>query len=141
MFLIKQSRGAQRALFCWRCAFTTPTVRGLCTICYRESTRDRVRFGGHRQGVVARDSARCRVCGAEKSGRSLHVHHRIQGVDAPEFLVTLCAACHARVHRLAAVRKWLPDELIDLWREQHPGTAVQMQLALTTSVGQEVVAA
>ena len=56
--------------------------------------------------------------------------------------MTLCAACHARVHRLSAIRRWLPEDLVDLWQEQHPGVPVQMQFALTTVyAGQQAVAA
>jgi len=35
-------------------------------------------------------------------------------------LVTLCAGCHARVHRTLILRRWLPEILVDLWREWHP---------------------
>ena len=53
--------------------------------------------------VTARDGA-CVQCG---STRDLHAHHdvgRADGVpDAPENLITLCAACHGRLegHRRA----------------------------------------
>jgi hypothetical protein len=29
---------------------------------------------------------------------------------------------------LAAVRIWIPEPLVLLWEEQHPGVAVQLQL-------------
>jgi hypothetical protein len=58
------------------------------------------------------------------------VHHRKPGLHDPEWLITACAACHARIHRLLAVRVWLPDRLIELWTEQHPGAPVQLQLPL-----------
>jgi hypothetical protein len=32
------------------------------------------------------------------------------------FLVTLCAACDARVHRLCAYRVWLPPPVLKFWR-------------------------
>lgn len=41
----------------------------------------------------------------------------------------LCAACHARIHRLRAMRKWLTTRLVPLWAELHPDTPVQLQLA------------
>ena len=142
MFLGKQSHCGQRTLFCCGCGSAIPAVRGLCTRCYSQSGRNRVRFAGHREEVIERDCARCRTCGAGKSGRSLHVHHRVKGLHAPEWLVTLCAACHARVHRLSAIRRWLPEDLVELWREQHPGLPEQMQFALTTEYAwQEAVAA
>ena len=43
-------------------------------------------------------------------------------------LVTLCAGCHARVHRTLILRRRLPKILIDLWREWHPDTVEQLQL-------------
>jgi hypothetical protein len=132
----------QRSLFCGCCCAAVPVTAGLCNRCYRRVRRDAGYFGGHREHVLERDERHCRGCGAGKSGRSLHVHHRVKGLHAPEWLVTLCAACHARVHRLSALRSWLPEHLVELWREQHPGVPVQMQLALRTLFpGQEAVAA
>jgi hypothetical protein len=34
------------------------------------------------------------------------------------------------VNKLRALRAWLPAGLVELWEEQHPGTAVQLQLPL-----------
>jgi hypothetical protein len=45
----------------------------------------------------------------------------------PSLLLCLCAACHARVHRLLSIWKWIPALLAELWIEQHPGAPVQMQ--------------
>jgi len=45
-------------------------------------------------------------------------------------LVTLCAGCHARVHRTGILRRWLPEILIDLWRELHPDAVEQILLPL-----------
>jgi hypothetical protein len=75
--------------------------------------------------VLERDRG-CRGCGA--TGH-LHVHHRKPGVDETRWLVSLCAGCHARVHRLAALRHWIPELLVEFWVEQHPGVAVQLQLS------------
>jgi len=47
-------------------------------------------------------------------------------------LITVCAGCHARLHRLAALRVWIPDGLVVLWTEQHPGVPVQLQFAVAT---------
>ena len=41
-----------------------------------------------------------------------------------------CAACHARMHRLSAMRRWIPEALAPLWAEQHPGAPLQLQLPL-----------
>jgi hypothetical protein len=56
----------------------------------------------HRQ-VLGRDNWRFQACG---SMRNLEVHHiqfrRHSGQDLEENLVTLCATCHVRAHRLKA---------------------------------------
>ena len=53
-----------------------------------------------RQQILRRDSWRCQSCGTMSN---LEVHHREfrsqSGVDSEENLITLCAACHARMHR------------------------------------------
>ena len=53
-----------------------------------------------RQQVLRRDGWRCQSCGALSY---LEVHHREfrsqSGDDADENLITLCTACHSRVHR------------------------------------------
>jgi 5-methylcytosine-specific restriction endonuclease McrA len=53
-----------------------------------------------RQQILCRDGWRCQSCGTMSN---LEVHHREfrshSGADAEENLITLCMACHARVHR------------------------------------------
>ena len=90
---------------------------GLCLPCYRSQRR----FGGHCDVVFRR------VCG---SLRRLVVHRDRPGEHTPDWLISLCAACHARVLRLWAVRRWVPEPLLPLWAEQHPGCALQPQLPL-----------
>jgi 5-methylcytosine-specific restriction endonuclease McrA len=52
-----------------------------------------------RQQILRRDGWRCQSCGTMSN---LEVHHREfrshSGADSDENLITLCAACHARVH-------------------------------------------
>jgi hypothetical protein len=74
---------------------------------------------------LERDGRLCRACG---SADRLHVHHRKPGINDRELLITVCAGCHARLHRLAALRVWIPELLVALWIEQHPGIPVQLQL-------------
>jgi hypothetical protein len=42
------------------------------------------------------------------------------GAATTPSLVTLCAGCHARLHRPRILRRWLPEILVVLWREWHP---------------------
>ena len=113
----------QRMLFS-TCGHGSPFVGGLCRRCYRSLAHSRFRFAGLREEILARDGYACRSCGA---GNRLHVHHRKPGVNDRELLIAVCAACHARLHRMAALRIWVPEPLIPLWEEQHPGVAVQLQ--------------
>jgi hypothetical protein len=117
----------QRDLF--RPCGRAPAIAGLCQRCYRAQAHSRLYFAGFREAVLERDGRRCRSCGAGKSGRSLQVHHRLPGLHHPDFLVTLCAGCHARTHRLLAVRRFLPEFLLVLWVEQHPTLPQQLQFA------------
>jgi 5-methylcytosine-specific restriction endonuclease McrA len=52
-----------------------------------------------RQQILRRDGWRCQSCG---SMLNLEVHHKEfrshSGADSQENLITLCTACHARVH-------------------------------------------
>ncbi|MGE5053329.1 MAG: HNH endonuclease [Acidobacteriota bacterium] len=51
------------------------------------------------QEVLRRDNWRCQSCGAVSN---LEVHHQKfrshSGADSEENLITLCSACHGRVH-------------------------------------------
>lgn len=52
-----------------------------------------------RERILLRDGYQCRMCG---SGKQLRVHHirypAIYGTEPDEDLVTLCDACHRKVH-------------------------------------------
>ena len=108
------------------CTGGSPSLnrRGLCKGCYNRGRRSRARFGGGREKVLARDHYLCRVCLAADP---LVVHHR-RPANAPSALITLCRACHARLHRLRAIDRWIPELLSDLWAEQHPRSPRQLQL-------------
>ena len=54
------------------------------------------------------------------------MHHR-HPRHSYNSLITLCAACHARLHRLEGMKRWIPRALVELWVEQHPGVAIQRQ--------------
>jgi hypothetical protein len=43
-------------------------------------------------------------------------------------MISLCPACHAKVHRLQAVFEPMTPLLLELWREQHPQGQEQFAL-------------
>jgi len=61
---------------------------------------DPVAYESLRQLVLRRDGWRCQLCGTMSN---LEVHHKEfrshSGHDAEENLITLCAECHAGIHR------------------------------------------
>jgi 5-methylcytosine-specific restriction endonuclease McrA len=63
------------------------------------SRLDLLSYESLRQQILRRDAWRCQLCG---SMTNLEVHHREfrshSGADSEENLITLCTACHARVH-------------------------------------------
>ena len=109
---------------CCPCGSPDLYRRGLCEFCYHGWRRSRVRFAGRRERVLARDRHHCRVCYAPGP---LVVHHRRPSNRSSD-LITLCRACHARLHRLGAIDRWVPELLSDLWAEQHPRSPRQLQL-------------
>ena len=120
---IEEASGAPVPLLC-PCGRNFRSIGDLCRVCYRAAVHSRRHFGGLRQAILDRDEHLCRACG---SASRLHVHHRKPGVNDRELLITICARCHARIHRLAALRVWIPEMLVILWTEQHPGVPVQLQ--------------
>jgi 5-methylcytosine-specific restriction endonuclease McrA len=63
------------------------------------SRLDPLSYENLRQQILRRDGWRCQSCGTMSN---LEVHHQEfrshSGDDSEENLITLCAACHARVH-------------------------------------------
>jgi hypothetical protein len=125
----KPGRGTQRSLFC-SCGQATPVVVGLCRTCYRRERHSVHFFGGNRDSALDHDGRACRGC---QSQHYLNVHHRHPGDHTQ--LVTLCAGCHARVHRTRILRHCLPEILVDLWREWHPDAVEQLRLPVEMSAG------
>jgi NMD protein affecting ribosome stability and mRNA decay len=120
----------QLALFC-PCGALPPLTAGLCNSCYWKWRHSLRFFGGRREEVLKRDSRRCRACGSD---HWIGVHHRQPGSNAPSLLLCLCAACHAQVHRLLSIWKWIPGLVAELWAEQHPGAPVQLQIELSVQI-------
>jgi ATP-dependent DNA helicase RecQ len=60
---------------------------------------DSLSYESLRQQILRRDGWRCQSCGTMSN---LDVHHKEfrshSGEDIEENLITLCTACHARVH-------------------------------------------
>ena len=54
-----------------------------------------------RKEILRRDCWRCQLCG---SMTNLEVHHQefrsLSGQDVEQNLITLCSACHSRVHEV-----------------------------------------
>jgi 5-methylcytosine-specific restriction endonuclease McrA len=76
-----------------------------------------------RRDVLVRDGHRCRTAGCG-SARFLDVHHIVPrehgGTNAPENLITLCAACHRMIHdRADGGRAWPVRHA--LMADDHPG--------------------
>jgi 5-methylcytosine-specific restriction endonuclease McrA len=61
---------------------------------------DPLPYDNLRQQILRRDGWRCQSCGTVSN---LEVHHREfrshSGADTEENLITLCTACHSRLHR------------------------------------------
>ena len=123
---------AQLAMVC-RCGRDKILALGLCATCYTLKRHDDEYFGGLREAVLERDGYACRVCGASgRDKRSITVHHRVPDVSKLHLMISLCPACHAKVHRTKAVLSELPALLLELWREQHPNGQEQFMLDLNT---------
>jgi 5-methylcytosine-specific restriction endonuclease McrA len=113
-------RSAQRVLYC-RCGREKIVANNLCATCYTLKRQDSRYFGGLREVVLERDDYSCCVCGAPGRGKNaITVHHRVPGKSILHKMISLCPACHAKVHRTKAVRSKMPPLLLELWREQHP---------------------
>lgn len=100
---------------------------GKCRRCYQRQRWNRRHFAGLREEVLTRDHRECRGCGSREL---LIVHHRQPGVSKLSRLLTLCAACHARIERTQYLRRPLSEQLRRLWRELHPQAPEQLWLPL-----------
>jgi hypothetical protein len=117
-------------MFC-ACGSLAVVAKGMCAPCLARQQRDRECFDGKREQVLERDLWTCQGCGyrpLDELRDYLVVHHRVPGVSKLHLMISLCPACHAIVHRLKALRTWLPPRLVTLWHEQHPSAPYQLQL-------------
>jgi hypothetical protein len=120
-----EGRGTQLGLLC-ACGRRPIELKGLscCRLCYYRQYDSLRWFGGLRDLILKRDRFECRACGAP---RRLVVHHRDERNALP-LLITLCIRCHVRLHHSRRFRQWVPEALLELWHELHPGTPLQLQL-------------
>jgi hypothetical protein len=121
-----EGQGAQLRFLC-TCGRRPIELKGLrcCRLCYYRQYDSLRWFGGLRELILKRDRFECRACGA---ARRLVVHHRGER-NAQPLLITLCIRCHVRLHRSRRFRQWVPEALLELWRELHPSTPLQLQLS------------
>lgn len=114
------AKAQQQAMHC-RCGKAKILAHGMCAVCYTLKRQDEAYFGGLREKVLERDGYRCRVCDASgRDKRSIIVHHRVPGRSVLHLMISLCPACHAKIHRTRAVVRLMPPLLLHLWREVHP---------------------
>lgn len=67
-----------------------------------------------RKTVKERDGYSCRMCGVERSLQVHHIFFRSQGgEDVEHNLITLCHACHEKVH--SDKKRWQPPLLAWIW--------------------------
>ena len=129
--LINEMAGERiQAVFMCACGSLEVVAKGMCPRCLARQHHDQKYFGGYREMVLERDSWTCQGClyrPKQEDRDYIVVHHRVPGISKPEVMISLCAACHAIVERMKAVRVWLPPQLIILWREKHPEAAYQLQ--------------
>lgn len=118
----------QHAMHC-RCGKAKILANGMCAVCYTLKRQDEEYFGGLREKVLERDGYRCRVCDASgRDKRSIIVHHRVPGKSVLGLMISLCPACHAKIHRTRVVTRLMPPLLLELWREIHPNAEEQIAL-------------
>ena len=123
--------GRQQVMYC-PCGNAKVLALGLCATCYTLKRQDEEYFGGLREAVLERDGYRCRVCDAlGRDKRSIIVHHRVPGKSVLRLMLSLCPACHAKIHRTKAALSVMPPLLLLLWREQHPHGHEQIGLNFT----------
>ena len=61
---------------------------------------DPLPYDSLRQRILHRDGWRCQSCSAMSNLEVHHIKFRSHsGADSEENLITLCTACHARMHR------------------------------------------
>jgi hypothetical protein len=120
------SPAPQPAWWCRACGSPELLAHGFCRPCYDRRRRSALQFGGFRETVLARDGC-CQLC---LSRQQLLVHHRQPGKNRPALHITLCRRCHAPLHRRHQLPGFYSELFLQLWREQHRHSPVQLRLPL-----------
>ena len=124
-------KSKQHSMHC-PCGRAKILAHGMCAVCYTLKRQDEEYFGGLREKVLERDGHRCRVCDASgRDKRSIIVHHRVPGKSLLHLMISLCPACHAKIHRTRAALRLMPPLLLELWRELHPNGHEQRALSFS----------
>lgn len=118
----------QTALLCG-CGSPFILRNGMCPRCLRRDRHSRENFDGLRELILERDGWQCQCCGEVDASR-LVVHHRRPGFNRGKWLITICRACHVRVHLMYRPGYACPELLLALWREIHPAVPLQARLPL-----------
>ena len=105
------------------CGSRLVTKGEMCLPCYGKRQNSLRRFGGLRESVLERDGHRCKLCFSQQ----VIVHHR-RSEDTLDALITLCAGCHARIHRTKFPSRLLSAAEWELWAEVRGSLPVQFQL-------------
>jgi 5-methylcytosine-specific restriction endonuclease McrA len=102
---------------------------GRCAKCRRRERLSREKFGDLREFVLSRDRYQCQLCGEMDESKVL-VHHRAQDAMDPAQFITLCRACHPRIHHTMRPAFGFASVALlrRLWREVHPDLAEQRLL-------------
>jgi hypothetical protein len=94
-------------------------ARGLCGTCYTLKRQDEEHFGDLREQswswmATAAGYATLRAGANYPSS----CHHRVPGRSVLKLKLSLCSACHTKVHRTKAVLLAKLPLLLEAWREQ-----------------------
>ena len=100
---------------CCPCGEPTLFRRGLCLRCYHSRRRDRARFAGGRERVLARDHYLCRVCqaSAPHGFRSTFRDWAGEETDHPREVIE---AALAQVVRNRVEAAYARSDLFERWR-------------------------
>lgn len=103
-------------------------ARSVCDLLHTKEAgrRSLRRSAGSGPGAGWQSLLCLRCVGRDK--RSIIVHHRVPGKSLLNLMISLCPACHARIHRTRAAVRLMQPPLLRLWRELHTQGHEQTEL-------------